>query len=185
MDTPHHRHETEILLQRARILAQPEKREEDLGESIEVLSFLLNGERYGVCMDYVKEVTLLRSLTTLPGTPDFILGVMSIRGRVVSITDLRVFFHMPRKGLSDYNKIIVLSGEEMEFAILADHVEGVARYYIRKLSPPPEIFNGIGKEFLTGIFPGPLIMLNAKAILSHPYLVVTRADRKIKNKADV
>jgi purine-binding chemotaxis protein CheW len=184
MDTPHHRHETEILLQRARILAQPEKREEDLGESIEVLSFLLNGERYGVCMDYVKEVTLLRSLTTLPGTPDFILGVMSIRGRVVSITDLRVFFHMPRKGLSDYNKIIVLSGEEMEFAILADHVEGVARYYKEALASARDFqwnWKGISHRHI----PGPLIMLNAKAILSHPYLVVTRADRKIKNKADV
>lgn len=80
-----------ILQERARILAKPLDKEDGDGERIEVLSFMLNGEQYAVPMKYVKEVTLLRHLTSLPGTPDFILGIIGIRGRIISVTDLRVF----------------------------------------------------------------------------------------------
>lgn len=169
----------EILLERARKLAKPLEATEDTGEGVEILSFLLNGERYGVLTEYVKEVTLLRHLTPLPGTPDFILGIISIRGRVISVTDLRVFFDLPRKGLSDYNKIIVLSGEGMEFAILADQVEGVSWQKMSHLTPPPETIRGIGKEFLAGVFPGPLILMNTIAVLTHPRLVVDRKNGKL------
>ncbi len=169
----------EILLERARKLAVPLEATEDSGERIEILIFLLNGERYGVSTEYVKEVTLLRHLTPLPGTPDFILGIISIRGRIISVTDLRVFFDLPRKGLSDYNKIIVLSGEGMEFAILADQVEGVSWERISRLTPPPDTIQGIGKEFIAGVFPGPLILINTKAVITHPRLVVDRKNGKL------
>ena len=172
------RDNSDILLNRASILAKPLTKEEDAGEGIEVLSFMLNSERYGVSMESVREVTLLRHLTSLPGTPDFILGIISIRGRVISVTDLRVFFDLPRKGLSDYNKIIVLSGEGMEFAVLADQVDGVSWQNLAHLAPPPDTIRGIGKEFLAGVFPGPLILINTRAILTHPRLVVDRSSEK-------
>ncbi|HPY60603.1 MAG TPA: chemotaxis protein CheW [Methanospirillum sp.] len=167
-----------ILQERARILAKPLDKEDGDGERIEVLSFMLNGEQYAVPMKYVKEVTLLRHLTSLPGTPDFILGIIGIRGRIISVTDLRVFFNLPRKGLSDYNKIIVLSGEGMEFAVLADQVNGVSSQNLSGLTAVPDTIRGIGKEFLSGVFPGPLILINAGAILTHPKLVVKRSDKR-------
>jgi len=161
-----------ILFERAKDLARPMKAGDDRGEDLEVLEFYLSGERYAIEMEYVSEVSLLRHLTILPGTPDFILGIISIRGRVVSVTDLRVFFSLPRKGLSDYNKIIVLSDKSMEFAILADQVQGVSRQNVNKMQPSPESVKGIGKEFVQGIFPGTLIFVDAKAVLSDPRLVV-------------
>jgi len=166
-----------VLRDRARDLAKPLEQERETEDIIEILSFMLNGEEYGVAMKYVKEVTLLRHLTPLPGTPDFILGIMSIRGRVVSVTDLRVFFNLPRKGLSDYNKIIVLTGEGMEFAILADQVNGVSFHTLSHLSPVPETIKGIGKEFLEGIFPGPLILIHSETVLKDPRLIVQRSSR--------
>lgn len=168
--------DAEILQDRARILARPLEKKEKDGDKIEVLSFLLNGERYAVSMEYVKEVTLLSQFTSLPGTPDFILGIISIRGRIISVTDLRVFFNLPRKGLSDYNKIIVLSGEGIEYAILADQVDGVSWQNLDQLTPIPETIKGIGKEFLSGVFPGTLIFINAKVVLTHPGLVVVRTN---------
>lgn len=161
-----------ILFERAKVLARPIEERDERGESLEVLEFYLSGERYAIDMEYVSEVSLLRHLTILPGTPDFILGIISIRGRVVSVTDLRVFFNLPRRGLSDYNKIIVLSDKTMEFAILADQVQGVSRQNIMQMQPPPESVHGIGKEYVKGIFPGTLIFIDAKAVLSDPRLVV-------------
>lgn len=161
-----------ILFERAKLLARPRVERGEDEDNIEVLEFYLSGERYAIEMEYVSEVSLLRHLTILPGTPDFILGIISIRGRVVSVTDLRVFFSLPRKGLSDYNKIIVLSDNAMEFAILADQVQGVSQQNLRQMQPPPDSVQGIGKEFLQGIFPGTLIFIDAKAVLSDPRLVV-------------
>jgi purine-binding chemotaxis protein CheW len=165
-------HDADILKQRAKNLAKPYPTEINEANYIEGLEFLLNGERYAVPMQYVKEVTLLRHLTPLPATPDFILGIMSIRGRVISVTDLRVFFELPGKGLSDYNKIIVLSGKGMEFAILADYVTGVSVLNLSLLSHPPDILKGIGRDFLTGILPGPVMLIDAESVLTDARLVV-------------
>jgi purine-binding chemotaxis protein CheW len=170
--------DVKILNDRAKTLAKPLLTANFEGESIEVLEFLLNRERYAIPMQYVREVSLLRHLTPLPATPDFILGIISLRGRVVSVTDLRVFFSLPRRGLSDYNKIIVLSGKNMEFAILADMVVGVSVQDISRLSHPPDVLKGIGRDFLSGILPGPLILINAELILTDTRLIVQGSSHK-------
>ncbi|MDD1724614.1 MAG: chemotaxis protein CheW [Methanospirillum sp.] len=166
--------EERILAERARSLAAPETSPENEGKEIHLLEFLLNGERYAVAMQYVREVSLLRSLAVLPGTPDFILGIVSMRGRVIAVTDLRVFFHLPRKGLSDYNKIIVLSDNSMEFAILAEQVNGVKTCNLSQIASPPLSVQGIGREFLSGVFPDALILIDAGAVLSDPRMIVRK-----------
>lgn len=171
--------ENHILLERAKNLAKPLEEEKVKDNLIEVLEFFMSGERYALPMNYVKEVTLLRHLTPLPGTPDFILGIMSIRGKVISVTDLRIFFDLPRKGISDYNKIIVLSGKKMEFAILADQVSGVSGMNLNDLSHPPDILKGAGKDFLSGVFPGPLILINADLLLTDKRLIVQRSSMRM------
>lgn len=166
--------EERILAERARILAVPETPPVHEGEEIPVLEFHLGGERYAVAMKYVREVSLLRNLAVLPGTPDFIVGIVSMRGRVVSVTDLRVFFRLPRKGLSDYNKIIVMSDNSMEFAILADQVNGVKTCNLSLMVSPPLSVQEVGREFLSGVFPDSLILIDAGAVLSDPRLIVRK-----------
>ena len=164
-----------ILIRRAQDLAKPLDHKIENHEDITVLVFSLSGEQYAVEMKFVKEVSLLKSLTILPGTPDFILGIISMRGKIISVTDLRVFFKLPRKGLSDYNKIIVLSDDKMEFAVLADNVNGVQVKDLNLMNPPPPTIHGIGKEYLSGIFSDPLILINTQAILNDTRLTVQRS----------
>jgi purine-binding chemotaxis protein CheW len=173
IDTKDTHEDHNILRIRAKELAKPIKSTSGTHEDLSVLVFSLSGERYAVEMKYVREVSFLSSLTTLPGTPDFLLGIISLRGRIVSVTDLRLFFNLQRKGLSDYNKIILLSNNKMEFAVLADQVDGMQIRDRTQLSDPPLTINGIGKEYLLGIFPGPIIMINAKVILDDPKLIIS------------
>lgn len=171
--------ESSLLKERAKQLAKKRSLVEDEGVSIEILEFLLSGEHYAIPMQYVKEVTLLRHLTTLPGTPEFILGIISIRGIIFSVTDLRVFFELPRKGLSDYNKIILLATKDMEFAILADQVIGASRKQVSQLSDVPDIVRGAGREFLSGVFPGPVILINAGLLLTDNRLIIQRTSDSV------
>lgn len=165
-----------ILIRRAQEIAKPYSNENGKHENIIVLVFLLSGEKYAVEMKYVREVTILRSLTTLPGTPDYILGIISIRGKILSVTDLRVFLNLYRHGISDYNKIIVLEWDKMEIAILADQVEGMQIMDLNNLSETPPTIHGIGKEYLFGVFPGTIIFINAKTVLGDPRLIVRRSE---------
>src|SRR5688572_14220407 len=108
-----------VLQERARRLgAKPTP--EQTAVTLDVIEFMLADERYAVESVFVREVCPLKDLTPLPGTPDFILGVVGIRGHILSIVDLRRFFDLPFKGLTDFNKVIVVSGDRMEFGLLAD-----------------------------------------------------------------
>lgn len=162
----------EILTQRARELATPLVMENPDDAGIEVLEFLLSGERYAIALEYIREVALLREITYLPGTPPFILGIISLHGSVLSIVDLRTVLGMPPKGLSDYNRIIVLSGENMTFGVLADAIISTRTIQTGTISRPPPTVTGVGAAYLTGILPGPLMVIDALAMLSDPRMVV-------------
>jgi len=162
----------EILTNRARELAisiDTDNKDEDY---LEVLEFLLSGERYAIGMSYVKEVALLREITPLPGTPPFILGIISLRGAVISIVDLRNILGLPRKGLTDYNRVIVLNDDSMSFGVLADAIIMTHKINIMEISRPPPTVSGIGAAYLTGVLPGPLMVIDAKAMLGDSRMVV-------------
>nr|WP_319537528.1 chemotaxis protein CheW [uncultured Methanospirillum sp.] len=163
---------TEILAQRARELASPisEEREDESG--VEVLEFLLSGEHYAIDMEHIREVALLKEITYLPGTPAFILGIISLHGSILSIIDLRTVLGIPPKGLTDFNRIIVLSGDEMTFGVLADAIVRTRMIRTDQVNRPPPTISGPGAAYLTGVLPGPLMIIDAKVLLSDPAMVV-------------
>lgn len=89
-----------------------------------MVEFLLAHEKYGIEPDYLREIFPLKTLTPIPCTPPFVLGVTNLRGEVLSVIDLKKFFELPDKGLTDFTKVIVLESETMAFGILADSVTG-------------------------------------------------------------
>ena len=110
----------EILHARARALAREPKKKEEIEKSIEVVEFLLAYERYGIESRFVREVYPLRELTPLPCTPAFVLGIINVRGQILSVIDIKKFFDLPEKGLTDLNKVIIVHGGGLDLGILAD-----------------------------------------------------------------
>ena len=164
-----------VLLERARRLAQEPPAEVAPAALAEVLEFMLAQERYAVEMAHVHEVHVLRELTPLPGTPAFVLGIVNLRGRILSLVDLRRFFGLPDKGLSDMNKIIVLRAGAMRFGVLADQILGVNKLLLAELRPPPATVDGAGgirADYLKGITAQRLILLDAGRLLADPAMVV-------------
>ena len=161
-----------ILHDRALALAAEPAGMQDLDQSIEVVEFLLAHERYAVETCHVREVYPLENLTPLPCTPAFVLGIVNLRGEIVSVIDLRKFFDLPQTGLPDLNKVIVLESGDMVFGILADVILGVRRIALAEIQSSLPTLTGIREKYLKGITPGRTVVLDAGKLLADEEIVV-------------
>jgi purine-binding chemotaxis protein CheW len=161
-----------VLKTRAEALA----RENDDGalerEYLEVVSFLLGQEKYGVESCYVREVWPLNELTPLPGTPPFVLGIVNVRGQVLSVIDIRKLFDLPQKGVGDLDRIIVLQNGVMELGILGNSILGVVQIPTDELQPTLPTLTGLRGEYLKGVTPDRMAILNAARLLSDENIIV-------------
>ena len=163
----------DILKARAMALAKPVFREDGEGERVEVLKFLLAGETYAIEVSFIRETLALVEFTPLFCTPPFVLGITNVHGRIVSIVDMRLFFDLPSAGgLSDLNRLIIVTDGSMEFGILADSVAGMKSLPVADLQQPVATLTGIRDEFLRGVTGERLAVLDMGRILSDKRLIV-------------
>lgn len=160
-----------ILKERAELLARETAKKVD-GESIEVVEFLLATEHYGIESRYIREVYPLKDYTPLPGVPPFVLGLLNVRGRIISVVDIKKFFDLPEKGISDLNKVIIIADDGMEFGILADTILGVQNIAVRDFASPLLTLTGIREEYLKGVTGKRLVVLDGARILADKHIVV-------------
>lgn len=161
-----------ILHQRALVLAAELAATHPLDAGIDVLEFRLAHERFGIECSWVREVYPLETLTPVPCTPEFVLGIVNLRGEIVSVIDVRRFFELPEGGLSDLNKVIVLASGDMVFGIVADAILGVRRILLSELQPSLPTLTGIRDKYLKGIAPERMVILDAERLLSDEGIVV-------------
>lgn len=162
-----------ILKNRAIKLAKETKEDNDT-TYVEVLEFVLACEKYGIELSHVHEVHSLRDLIPLPGTPAFVAGIINLRGQIFSVINLKKFFQLPEKGITDIHKAILVQSEDMEFGILADDVIGVKTISTLDIQPSLPTLKGIHEEYLKGITKDGLILLDAKKILSDKKIIVNQ-----------
>lgn len=160
-----------VLKARARALAR-EPAQAQAVDALEVVEFVLAHERYGVETSFVREIHPLTDLTPLPCTPAFVLGVVNLRGEIVSVIDVKKFFDLPEKGLTDLNKVIVLQSETMRFGILADAVLGVRRIPAAEIQPSLPTLTGIREQYLKGVTAERTVVLEAEKLLADERIVV-------------
>lgn len=165
--------ETEKILRAraAKLAAEPQKKVDE-EEFIEVVEFLLAHETYAVASEYVREIYPLNELTPLPCTPNFVLGIVNVRGQILSVIDIKRFFDLPEKGLTNLNKIIILHSDEMEFGILADSIIGVRNLILSELDKSLPTLTGIREEYLKGVTKDREVVLNAGKLLADQGIVV-------------
>lgn len=160
-----------ILKARAQALAR-EPAPAQVGGHIEVVEFVLAYERYAFETRYVREVCPLENLTPLPCTPAFVLGIVNVRGEILSVIDLKKFFELPEKGLTDLNKVIVLEAENMRFGILADAVSGVRRVRVDEIQLSLPTLTGVREAYLKGVTAERVVILDADKLLADERITV-------------
>ena len=161
-----------ILKARAKTLAREPKEEKVAEQYLEVLEFLLAYEKYGIESSYVREIYPLKELTPLPCTPPFVLGLINVRGQILSVIDIKKFFDLPDKGLTDLNKVIILQTDKMELGILADAILGVRSIPLQEIQTSLPTLTGIRADYLRGVTKEPLVVLDGEKILSDKKIIV-------------
>jgi purine-binding chemotaxis protein CheW len=162
----------QILRARAQALARPPQRALATDASLEVLEFRLAEERYALEIRYVREVYPLIDLTPLPCTPRFVLGIVNVRGRIMTVIDIKKFFDLPDKGLTDLHRIILVRNNDFEVGLLADSVVGVHSVAHETLQSSLPTLTGIRSEYLKGLTAERLVVLDVARILADPKIIV-------------
>ena len=134
---------------------------EDGDDEIQLVSFKLGTETFAVNVDQVREIGKVERITKVPRMPDFIEGVMNLRGQITTIIDLRNRFRIAGDGgRTSQSRVIVAEIGEIQVGIIVDSVHDVIRVPARSLSPPPKTFTtNIDARFLTGICKQPDILI--------------------------
>ena len=119
------------------------------------LTFTLGDETYGAHIDYTKEVLEVPSITKVPRTPNFMLGVINLRGNVVPVVDVRLKFGMPPKNITKDSAIIILEinfgGEPVTAGALVDRVNEVIELNRESIEKPPKIGMPLSADVIEGI----------------------------------
>jgi purine-binding chemotaxis protein CheW len=163
----------QILRERARVLAQETARDTvQQEEMMRVVEFSLARERYAVEAVFVRSVQQVQQLTPLPCTPAFVLGIINVHGRILSVVDLRAFFDLPPISTAQRETVIMLRTEKLELGVLIDEALGSWLLPVKSVKAVAPGRFGIRREYLRGIVDEQVIVLDVERILSDKRMIV-------------
>jgi len=159
-----------ILEERARALSRSTEIKTE--ESMQLVVFTLANETYGVATDYVREVQPLRNVSPVPCTPDFVVGVINIRGSIYSVIDIRGFFGVQKQAITDLTKVILVNAAGLEVGILADDVKGATSVPLSEIKAALAAQTTVKDEYVQGVTKDMLIILNLEAVLRDERVII-------------
>jgi purine-binding chemotaxis protein CheW len=128
-----------------------EKQSGGSDELLQLVSFNIGDEEFGVDILRVQEINRMLEVTRVPNAPSYVDGVINLRGKVIPIVDLRERFGMERREHDKNTRIIVveLSGNTLGFVV--DAVREVLRIPRSVTEPPPQLAGGVKDEYITAV----------------------------------
>jgi len=117
----------------------------------ELLTFTLGKEEYGIEILKVQEIRGYDSVTAIPNSPDFIKGVINLRGVIVPIVDLRIKFALGSAEYNQFTVVIILSVANRVVGIVVDSVSDVLALGDEQLRPPPELGTIMDSSYIIGL----------------------------------
>lgn len=133
------------------LLSQQEDDEEEEEEQLQLLVFLLGQEEYALNIMDIKEIIRPMEVTEVPKAPDYIQGILSLRGTIIPVMDVNKRLSLPVRERDHENRIVVVKWREHLFGLFVDGVVQVMNLPLAKIEPPPEILGGVEGEFLRGV----------------------------------
>lgn len=144
------------------------------GGTMQIVSFRLEREVYGVAVAQVQEIILPGEITRLPQTPEYLRGLINLRSTVIPVIDLRLRFGLPAGETTDETRIMVINVSGKTIGLIVDAVNAVLRISREAIVPPPPTVAGLAREYLTGLARldnQVLILLDVDKILSEEEIV--------------
>lgn len=121
------------------------------GAPNEFLTFTLGDEEYGVDILKVQEIRGYDTVTKIPDAPDFIKGVINLRGIIVPVVDMRLKFRLARAEYNAFTVMIVLNIAQRVVGVVVDGVSDVLQLGAEQIRPAPEFGATVNTKFITGL----------------------------------
>jgi purine-binding chemotaxis protein CheW len=141
-----------------------------MGVELKVIVFSLGSEEYGIEVEHVKTIERMMPITRVPKTPDFVKGVVNLRGVVVPVIHLASRFGLQESEITENTRIIMVSTGEMDIGFIVDGANDVLDLDSDAIEAPPEIVGGIRAKYLRGVAPigdsRLLVLLNLAEVLN-------------------
>lgn len=121
------------------------------GKILQLVTFKIENEEFGVDILTVQEINRMMNITRIPNAPDFVEGVINLRGKIVPVVDLRKRLSFPRKEYDKNTRIIVVELDGITLGFIVDSVSEVLRLPQSVVEPPPSIVSGVESDYVEGV----------------------------------
>ncbi len=117
----------------------------------QLVVFDLAHEAYGVDIGTVREIIRMQDVTSVPHRPDYVSGVINLRGRITPVVDLRKRFNLPETEISRESRIVVVDIDGQDIGMIVDAVTEVLRISSDQIEPPSNMIAAGGSDYIVGI----------------------------------
>lgn len=147
-----------------------------------LVTFQLGAEDYAVQVDTVESIIKPSAVTPVPGSPSEVCGIMNLRGRVISVIDLRTCFSMPVKEMDADTRVLVVRFDHATVGVLVDSVSEVFTLTNEEIQPTPMHVTGTGGAAIEGIIEGEeglIALVNLSVVLSSAELELSDEEKSL------
>ncbi len=115
------------------------------------VTFFLDNEKYGINVMQVQEVLRMTEIAPVPGAPDYVLGIINLRGNVVTVIDTRKRFGLPEQEADDATRIVIIEAENQVVGIVVDSVAEVVDLRASDIETAPNVGNDESSKYIQGV----------------------------------
>jgi len=115
------------------------------------VTFRLDFEIYGINVMSVQEVLRVTEVAPVPGAPNYVIGIINLRGNVVTVIDTRMRFGLPTKEMDDSTRIVIIEAENQTVGIVVDSVSEVVDVYANEIETAPNVGNDETARYIEGV----------------------------------
>ncbi|MBI1923248.1 chemotaxis protein CheW [Candidatus Poribacteria bacterium] len=144
------RRKTEAILEEAQKRKTARAQENEVEDSRILVSFSLGDEQYGIDAQHIEVIIEPLKIFQVPCVPEYIMGVINLRGEIISIIDLKRFFALPQGEVDDRARIIVVQDGGVKVGFLVDSVSGMAHVPVSWIQAPLSTIEKIKADYIDG-----------------------------------
>lgn len=115
------------------------------------VTFKLENETFGINVMQVQEVLRVSDIAPVPGASDYVLGIINLRGNVVTVIDTRKRFGLPSKEIDDLSRVVIIESENQVVGIMVDSVAEVIEIRNSEIETAPNVGNDENSKYILGV----------------------------------
>lgn len=130
---------------------ETDKNNQNNGELLQLVSFVIGTEEFGIDILLVQEINRMIDITSVPNSPDYVKGVINLRGKVIPVIELRKKLGLEKREFDKDTRIVVVDVLGKTIGFIVDSVNEVLRISKDTTEPPPEMVSGVNSKYITAV----------------------------------